>query len=46
VTKALGADEVRIAFMYDAVTLGRAMTVLAHAVAAYPARRQLVAASR
>ena len=45
-TRGLGVDEVRIAFMYDAATLGRAMSVLAHAVAAYPARRELAAASR
>jgi|APFre7841882724_1041349.scaffolds.fasta_scaffold03865_2 aspartate aminotransferase len=45
VTKGLGVDEVRIAFMYDAATLGRAMTVLAHAVAAYPARRELAGSS-
>jgi len=41
VTKGLGVDEVRIAFMYDAATLGRAMAVLERAVAAYPARREL-----
>jgi aspartate aminotransferase len=38
VTPGLGVDEVRIAFMYDEVTLGRAMTILDAAVGAYPAR--------
>jgi aspartate aminotransferase len=38
VTAGLGVDEVRIAFMYDADTLTRAMDVLRAAVAAYPAR--------
>ena len=38
VTPGLGADEVRIAFMYDALTLRRAMTILSSAVAAYPGR--------
>ena len=36
VTPGLGVDEVRIAFMYDADTLGRAMGILGAAVAAYP----------
>ena len=39
VTPGAGLDEVRIAFMYDADTLARAMRVLAAAVAAYPGRR-------
>jgi aspartate aminotransferase len=39
VTPGLGIDEVRIAFMYDADTLARAMAVMEAAVAAYPARR-------
>ena len=43
VTEGLGVDEVRIAFMYDAVTLRRAMAVMDAAVAAYPARRELAA---
>jgi aspartate aminotransferase len=38
VTPGLGVDEVRIAFMYDAATLSRAMTILDAAVAAYPGR--------
>ena len=38
VTPGLGVDEVRIAFMYDAVTLGRAMKILNASVAAYPGR--------
>jgi aspartate aminotransferase len=38
VTPGLGVDEVRIAFMYDADTLARAMTILDAAVAAYPGR--------
>jgi aspartate aminotransferase len=38
VTKGLGIDEVRVAFMYDAETLGRAMRILDAAVAAYPGR--------
>jgi len=45
VTDGLGVDEVRIAFMYDAATLARAMTVLERAVAAYPARRELATSS-
>lgn len=36
VTPGLGVDEVRIAFMYDAGTLSRAMGILDAAVAAYP----------
>jgi aspartate aminotransferase len=36
VTEGLGIDEVRIAFMYDAETLTRAMRILDAAVAAYP----------
>ena len=38
VTPGLGVDEVRIAFMYDAATLGRAIGILDAAVAAYPGR--------
>jgi aspartate aminotransferase len=38
VTEGSGADEVRVAFMYDADTLARAMTVLGAAVAQYPGR--------
>jgi len=38
VTEGSGVDEVRIAFMYDAPTLSRAMGVLGAAVAAYPGR--------
>ena len=38
VTEGLGVDEVRIAFMYDAATLTRAMAVMGAAVEAYPAR--------
>jgi len=38
VTDGLGVDEVRLAFMYDAETLKRAMRVLGAAVAAYPGR--------
>jgi aspartate aminotransferase len=41
VTDGLGVDEVRIAFMYDAPTLTRAMRVLDEAVAAYPGRLAL-----
>jgi aspartate aminotransferase len=40
VTPGSGVDEVRIAFMYDAATLSRAMGVLGAAVAAYPGRLQ------
>ena len=36
VTERLGVDEVRLAFMYDAETLKRAMRVLGAAVGAYP----------
>jgi aspartate aminotransferase len=36
VTDGLGVDELRIAFMYDADTLTRAMRILGAAVAAYP----------
>ncbi len=43
VTGGLGVDEVRIAFMYDALTLRRAIAVMDAAVAAYPARRELAA---
>jgi aspartate aminotransferase len=43
VTPGLGIDEVRIAFMYDADTLARAMAVVDSAVAAYPARRDIEA---
>jgi aspartate aminotransferase len=38
VTQGAGVDEVRIAFMYDAATLGRAMEILKAAVDAYPGR--------
>ncbi len=38
VTDGLGVDEVRIAFMYDAETLSRAMKILDAAVVAYPGR--------
>jgi aspartate aminotransferase len=38
VTEGLGVDEVRVAFMYEATTLGRAMRVLDAAVAAYPGK--------
>ena len=38
VTDGLGVDEVRVAFMYDADTLGRAMKILDAAVGAYPGR--------
>ncbi|MEJ2580975.1 MAG: pyridoxal phosphate-dependent aminotransferase [Acidobacteriota bacterium] len=42
VTDGLGIDEVRIAFMYDAETLSRAMKILDAAVAAYPGRLAVV----
>ncbi|HSL16598.1 MAG TPA: pyridoxal phosphate-dependent aminotransferase [Methylomirabilota bacterium] len=45
VTPGLGVDEVRIAFMYDAATLGRAMRILGAAVGAYPGRLEIAAAS-
>jgi len=38
VTDGLGVDEVRVAFMYDAASLGRAMRILDAAVGAYPGR--------
>jgi aspartate aminotransferase len=38
VTPGLGVDEVRIAFMYDAGTLARAVKLLGAAVAAYPGK--------
>ncbi len=38
VTPGLGVDEVRVAFMYDAATLTRAMKVLGAAVNAYPGK--------
>ena len=38
VTDGLGIDEVRLAFMYDAETLSRAMRILDAAVAAYPGK--------
>ncbi len=44
VTPGLGIDEVRIAFMYGAATLRRAMTILDAAVAAYPGRLAAAAA--
>jgi aspartate aminotransferase len=40
VTDGLGIDELRIAFMYDAATLTRAMAILESAVAVYPGKRQ------
>jgi len=43
VTPGLGIDEVRIAFMYDAATMSRAMKILEKAVEVYPGR--LVAAN-
>lgn len=46
VTDGLGVDEVRVAFMYDAPTLARAMKVVGAAVAAYPAQREIAAASQ
>jgi len=46
VTPGLGIDEVRIAFMYDAVTMTRAMKILDAAVEVYPGRLAAVAASR
>ena len=46
VTPGLGVDEVRIAFMYDAGTLTRAMKILDAAVMAYPGRLAALAASR
>jgi aspartate aminotransferase len=39
VSPGAGLDEIRIAFMYNADTLARAMRVLEAAVAAYPGRR-------
>jgi aspartate aminotransferase len=45
VTDGMGIDEVRIAFMYDAAILARAMEVVGAAVAAYPASRSAAAAS-
>jgi aspartate aminotransferase len=38
VTRGLGVDEVRIAFMYDAETLTRAIKILGAAVNAYPGK--------
>jgi len=38
VTDGLGVDEVRLAFMYDARTLGRGMRILDAAVKAYPGK--------
>jgi len=46
VTEGSGVDEVRIAFMYDAPTLERAMGVLGAAVAAYPGRVEEAVAAR
>ncbi len=40
VTPGAGLDEVRVAFMYDADTLARAMRILAAAVEAYPGRKR------
>jgi aspartate aminotransferase len=44
VTEGLGIDELRIAFMYDATTLTRAMAILDAAVASYPGKQLSVAA--
>ena len=38
VTPGLGIDEVRIAFMYDAATMSRAMKILEAAIKAFPER--------
>ena len=38
VTDGLGVDEVRVAFMYEANTLARAMQIIGSAVAAYPGK--------
>jgi aspartate aminotransferase len=38
VTDGLGVDELRVAFMYDAKTLGRAMKILCAEIGAYPGR--------
>jgi aspartate aminotransferase len=46
VTPGLGIDEVRIAFMYDAATMARAMKILDAAVEVYPGRLAAAAASR
>ncbi len=46
VSDGLGVDEVRIAFMYDAATLTRAMAILDAALAAAPSRREVGAAAR
>jgi aspartate aminotransferase len=45
VTPGLGVDELRIAFMYDAATLSRAMRILDAAVEVYPGRLAAVAAN-
>jgi len=45
VTPGLGIDEVRIAFMYDAETMSRAMKILDAAVEAYPGKLAAVAAN-
>ena len=46
VTPGLGVDEVRVAFMYDAETMTRAMKILDAAVEVYPGRLAAIAASR
>jgi len=45
VTPGLGVDEVRVAFMYDAETMTRAMKILDAAVGAYPGRLATTAAN-
>jgi len=45
VTPGLGIDEVRIAFMYDAATMSRAIKILDAAVEVYPGRLALAANS-
>ncbi len=44
VTPGLGVDEVRIAFMYDAATMSRAMKILDAAVEVYPGKLAAVVA--
>ena len=46
VTEGSGVDEVRIAFMYDAPTLGRAMEILRAAVEQYPGQASAAASAR
>lgn len=45
VTPGLGVDEVRIAFMYDAETMTRAMKILDAAVEVYPGKLTAIAAN-